>query len=93
VLDDAVVDGARGLWPHRDAWAFPPALQGVAGTPILLDDLSFFFGLTRAAKHYVASTACPKGGWAWKVRVRTRSATGAEAVLDANGRAPCTAAR
>lgn len=94
VLDDDVVAGARGLWPYRDAWPFPPNMQVVAGIPITLDSLAFAFGYTKAAKNYISSTSCPKGGWAWRVRVHTRvPETRATAVLQANGRAPCTRTR
>jgi hypothetical protein len=83
-LDDAVVLGASGPWPYRDAWAFPPTLQVVAGMPTTVEDLRLSFGYTRAARNYISSTSCPRGGWAWKVRVRTRAT-----VLEAQGRAPC----
>jgi hypothetical protein len=84
LLGTDVVADTPGPWPYRDAWTFPATLQKVAGIPITLDDLRFSFGYTKAAKNYISSTSCPKGGWAWKVRVHTRAT-----VLAADGRAPC----
>lgn len=84
VLGTDVVADAPGPWPYRDAWTFGRTLQVVAGIPISLDDLRFSFGYTKGARNYISSTSCPKDGWAWKVRVRTRAT-----VLEAHGRAPC----
>lgn len=93
VLDDRPVLDAPGPWPFRDAWAFPRTLQVVAGIPITIDDLRLAFGYTKGAKNYISSTSCPRGGWAWRVRLHTWTAPGGAAALTANGRAPCTATR
>jgi hypothetical protein len=84
-----VVDGRPGPWPHRQTWTIPRSLQLVAGIPITLNSLSFAIGGKSWAKTYVATTRCPAGGWAWRVRVHTMKATGAAAVLDTRGRTPC----
>jgi hypothetical protein len=84
-----VVDGARGRWPHRDAFRIPPSLQLVAGLPITIGELTFRIGGKAWAKDYIASTRCPAGGWTWKARVHTREAAGAAAVIDAHGHTPC----
>lgn len=91
ILSDTVVAGARGLWPYRDAWTFPSVLQVVAGIPITPETLRFSFGYTQAAKNYISSTMCPKGGWAWRVIVHVREASGDAAALMQTGRAPCRA--
>jgi hypothetical protein len=88
-----VVDGARGPWPLRYAMTFPQSMQVVSGIPITFEELRFAFGYTKAAKNYIASTSCPKGGWAWRVRLHTWTATGGTAALTATDRAPCTATR
>jgi hypothetical protein len=64
-----VVDSASGPWPHRETYTIPQSLQVVAGIPITLNGLSFAIGGKSWAKTYTASTGCPAGGWAWKVRV------------------------
>jgi hypothetical protein len=85
-----VVDDAPGPWPHRASFTIPRSLQVVAGIPITPRELSFAIGGKSYAPKYMTSTTCPKGGWAWKVRVHTRAAdTGATAVLETHGRAPC----
>ncbi|HET6507622.1 MAG TPA: hypothetical protein VFG42_12605 [Baekduia sp.] len=84
VMPGTVIDGARGAWPHRDAWTFPVTLQNVAQMPVTIGRLRFSFGGTRAAPHYVASTSCPPGGWPWRMRVHAGAT-----VLVADGRAPC----
>jgi hypothetical protein len=93
VVPITVVDGARGAWPLRYAWTFPQNMQVVADIPITLDELRFAFGYTEGAKDYVATTSCPAGGWTWRVRIHTWTATEGTAALTASGHAPCTAAR
>jgi hypothetical protein len=88
-----VVDGARDPWPLRYAWTFPQTMQVVAGIPITLNELRFAFGYTKAAANYISTTSCPAGGWAWRVRLHTWTATEGTAALTADGRAPCTATR
>jgi hypothetical protein len=84
-----VVDSASGPWPHRETYRIPQSLQVVAGIPVTLNGLSFAIGGKSWAKTYTASTGCPAGGWAWKVRVHTREATEAAAVIEAHGRTSC----
>jgi hypothetical protein len=86
----AVIDRPRSIWPHRTRWTFPETLRVVAGIPITPSHLAFTYGYTRAAKLFVASTSCPPGGWAWRVRVHTYVAPGNAPVLQQDGRAPCT---
>jgi hypothetical protein len=85
-----VVDDAPGPWPHRESFTIPRSLQVVAGIPITVRELSFAIGGKAYAPKYLASTACPKDGWAWKVRVHSRAAdTGATGLLERHGRTPC----
>jgi hypothetical protein len=84
-LGTKVVQDARGAWPNRDLWTFPPILRKIAGIPIAVEDLKLSFGGKSYAKDYISTTGCPNGGWRWRVRVRTSAA----AVLTADGRATC----
>jgi hypothetical protein len=85
-----VVHDASARWPHHVRWTIPRGLQIVAGIPITPFGLSFALGGRSWAKDYIATTGCPDGGWAWKLRVRTGDGLGGAAdVLDAHGRAPC----
>lgn len=88
VIAPTVVDNPRSIWPHRTSWTVPKLFQVVAGIPITMNTLKLTYGYTKAAPLFVASTSCPKGGWAWKVRVHLMAASGAT-TLAKNGRAPC----
>lgn len=84
-----VVDDAPEPWPHRESFTMPQSLQVVAGIPITPRELSFAIGGKTYAPTYMASTACPKGGWAWRVRVHTWTTTEGAKLLQTQGRAPC----
>lgn len=85
-----VVDDATTRWPRHVRWTIPRSLQVVAGIPITPFGLSLTLGGKTWAKDYIATTGCPDGGWAWKLRVHTGDGQGGAAgVLDAHGRAPC----
>jgi hypothetical protein len=84
-LTAKVVHNPRSRFPNRDLWDVPDVLQVVAGIPITLSDITMQFGGQSWAKDYIATTGCPKGGWEFRVRVRTDTA----GVLETTGRAPC----
>ena len=85
-----VVDRPRSVWPKRTRWTFPGSMRVVAGIPVTPSHLGFTYGYTKAAKLFVASTSCPRGGWRWRVRVHTYVAPGDAPVLQQDGRVPCT---
>lgn len=80
-----VFENPRSRFPFRDAWKFPRVLQKVAGIPVSMRNLKLTFGGKSWAKDYISTTGCPRGGWAWRVRVHFRAA----GFQDVNGRAPC----
>jgi hypothetical protein len=89
-LHTTVVQGARGPWPNRDAWSFPRVFQQVGGIPVTMRRFTTTFGGMSWAKNYISTTGCPKGGWAYTIRLRTRdTTTGIADVIDVAGRAPC----
>jgi hypothetical protein len=93
-VPSTVVDGARGSWPHRDAWFFPSALQLAAGITLMANGVTFDIRGTSSPMPYVRSTGCPKGGWTWKVRLHwVNPTTDVGGVSDTQGHAPCTARR
>jgi hypothetical protein len=68
------------------SWTFPQTLRVVAGIPITMSHVKFSYGYTKAAKLYVSTEGCPRGGWRWRVRVHL---TGPAPVLQRDGRAAC----
>lgn len=80
-VPSVVTVGRPGAWPTRDAWTFPPILQKATGVTFTTTDLRFTLG----RKNYISTTGCPKGGWRWRVRVRTDAA----GVVAADGRVRC----
>jgi hypothetical protein len=89
VVVPEVTDGAPGAWPHRTKWTLPSTLRMAAGVELSTSDVRFSYGHQPFAKYYIAAVGCPRGGWAWRVRVHTTAA----GVLSARGHAPCTARR
>lgn len=78
-----------GPWGHMEAVAIPRSLQIVAGIPLALDRITLSIGGKSYAKNYIASTACPSGGWRYQVTAHT--ATGDQTAANVGtGRISCT---
>lgn len=86
VVPSVPTHNPRSIWPHRTAWTLPQSMRVVAGIPITINHFKYTYGYTKAARLYVSTTSCPKGGWKWRIRVHTDSTP----VLQQDGRVPCS---
>lgn len=77
-----------GPWGHQESFAIPRTLQIVAGIPLAIDRISLTIGGKSYAKDYIASTACPDGGWRYEVVAHT-TADGRTAANVGTGRIAC----
>jgi hypothetical protein len=78
-----------GPWGHLESVKIPKTLQIVAGIPLALDRISLDIGGKSYAKNYIASTACPSGGWKYQVVAHT-TAGDQTAENVGSGRIACT---
>lgn len=78
-----------GPWGHVESVKIPRSLQIVAGIPLAIDRISLNIGGKSYAKGYIASTACPDGGWKYQVVAHT-TAGGQAAENVGTGRIACT---
>jgi hypothetical protein len=78
-----------GPWGHMESVKIPRTLQIVAGIPLALDRITLAIGGKSYAKDYIASTACPSGGWKYQVVAHTTSGDQAAANVG-TGRIACT---
>jgi hypothetical protein len=56
-----------GPWGESETVSVPRNLQVVAGVPVTMDRIRFTVGGKSYAKKYIYSTACPRGGWRYRV--------------------------
>jgi hypothetical protein len=92
VRETLVIHSTRfsgGPWGHMESVKIPHTLQIVAGIPLALDRISLDIGGKSYAKNYIASTACPSGGWKYQVTAHT-TAGDQTAENVSSGRIACT---